>query len=130
MQNDLIKADLESYGFERTVETKREIDKKGQITVKKTIHYKVIDDCSKVGKWEKILAKRLPKYWTKWFEKTEREVKKRIAGHKPKQCEFGVEIHPQRGCGKEKSITNGGKKRVRRFTCWFCSGCSNAIIRF
>ncbi|XP_046849434.1 uncharacterized protein LOC124442956 [Xenia sp. Carnegie-2017] len=122
MKDHLDKAKLEHHGFTRTVETTRKIDQKGKITVKKTIHYKVIDHCSKVGKWEKVLAERLPKGWTKWFKKTEKEVKRRIAGKKTKQCEIGVEIHPQRGCGKEKSITNGRKKRGFCIgICWYSS---------
>ena len=57
----------------------------------------------------------MPKGWTKWFGKTVKEVERRIAGYNNKQWEFGVEIHPQRGCGKEKRVKKEYDASLVRF---------------
>ncbi len=56
----LKQADLENYGFQKTVEVSTETDENGKTTTKTTIYYKVTDDCSNVGKWERVLQQRMP----------------------------------------------------------------------
>ncbi len=51
MQRYLKQADLESYGFEKTVETSTVTDEYGKKVTKQTIYYKVVDYCSNVKKW-------------------------------------------------------------------------------
>lgn len=50
----LEKADLEKYGFVKTTEVSTETDEHGKKKTKKTIYYKVTDDCSKVKFWESV----------------------------------------------------------------------------
>ena len=129
----LKKADLERFGFKKTVEISRETDENGKTTEKKTIHYKVTDQCTKVEYWEEILAKRLPKGWKKWSLKTVKEVKRRIAGRKTKQCTFGLEIHPNRGC-PQPDQSNKKKRALGRCGPWShccrCYYCSASSIRY
>ena len=54
MQDYLEQANLEKYGFKKTVEETTETDENGKITKKKTIHYKVTDDCSRVMFWKEF----------------------------------------------------------------------------
>ena len=60
MEEYLKEADLERFGFTKTVEVSTETDENGKTTKKKTIYYKVTDDCSKVMFWESVLEQRLP----------------------------------------------------------------------
>ena len=55
MQDYLKKADLERFGFTKTVEVSTETDENGRTTRKRTIYYKVTDNCSRVMFWEGIL---------------------------------------------------------------------------
>ena len=56
MAEYLKQADLERYGFMKTDEFSTETDENGKTTKKKTIYYKVTDDCSRVAFWESFGA--------------------------------------------------------------------------
>ena len=60
MAEYLKQADLERYGFTKTVQSSIETDENGKTTKKKTIYYKVTDDCSRVAFWESVLEQRMP----------------------------------------------------------------------
>jgi hypothetical protein len=128
MQGYLKQADLERYGFKKTVENGKTTDENGKTTTKKTIYYMVTDDCSKITFWEGILEQRLPKKLmnSQIFSTTVKEVESRISGRKTKSCTVGLEIHPGR-CSK-KALDNGVSKRTASKGCWVCIGCSSATI--
>ncbi|CAB4043360.1 Hypothetical predicted protein, partial [Paramuricea clavata] len=104
MQDYLEQADLEKYGFTKTVEVSTETDENGKTTTKKTIYYKVTGDCSRVMFWEGVLEKRMPEELqaSKLSSTSVKEVKSRIAGRKTKSCMIILEIHPNR-CLKKMS---------------------------
>ena len=130
MQDYLKQADLERYGFEKTVETSTETDENGKITKKKTIYYKVTDDCNRVKFWERILEQRLPEKLqsSKLSSATVKEVQRRIAGRKTKSCTVMLEIHSNR-CLK-KIPDNGVSKRGARGCSWGCLFCWAASIQY
>ena len=125
MQDYLKQADLERYGFEKTVETSTETDENGKITKKKTIYYKVTDDCNRVMFWERILEQRMPEKLqaSKLSSTTVKEVQRRITGRKTKSCIVMLEIHPNR-CLKKKSDDAVSKrssaKGCNAKECWVC----------
>ncbi|CAB4040135.1 Hypothetical predicted protein [Paramuricea clavata] len=129
MQDYLKQADLERYGFTKTVEVSTETDENGKTTTKKTIYYKVTDDCSRVMFWEGILEQRLPEELqaSKLSSTIVKEVKSRIAGRKTKSCTVMLEIHPKR-CLK-KIPDNGVSKRTAH-QCNWCLICFAASIRY
>ncbi|XP_028402204.1 uncharacterized protein LOC114525180 [Dendronephthya gigantea] len=122
MEEYMKQADLEKYGFKRTEETTFETDENGEKKKRRTIYYKVTDDCSRAMFWEGVLEQRLPEKLKnlKIFSTTVKEIQNRIAGRKTKECTVGLEIHPDR-CQK----SSGSKRRVARgctadwcFICW------------
>ena len=129
MQDYLKKAELEKYGFTKTVEVTTETDEKGETTRKRTIYYKVTDDCSRVMFWEGVLEQRLPKELqaSKLSQTTVKEVQTRIAGRDTKQCTVGLEIHPK-GCLTKSG--DGKSKRVARGCGWICIFCWSASILY
>ena len=112
MAEYLKQADLERYGFTKTVEFSTETDENGKTTKKKTIYYKVTDDCSRVAFWESVLEQRMPEKLqaSKLSSITVKEVQRRIAGRQTKKCTVGLEIHPNR-CLKKSKADNGVSKR-------------------
>jgi hypothetical protein len=131
MQDYLKQADLERYGFEKTVETSTETDENGKITKKKTIYYKVTDDCNRVMFWEGVLEQRMPEKLqaSKLSSTTAKEVQRRIAGRKTKSCTVMLEIHPNR-CLKKNS-NNGVSKRSSAKGCnGGCFICFGASIQY
>ncbi|XP_028402185.1 uncharacterized protein LOC114525161 isoform X2 [Dendronephthya gigantea] len=60
MEEYMKQADLEKHGFKRNEETTTETDENGETRKKRTIYYKVTDDCSRVMFWEGVLEQRLP----------------------------------------------------------------------
>ena len=130
MQDYLEQANLEKYGFKKTVEETTETDENGKITKKKTIHYKVTDDCSRVMFWEGVLEQRLPELLkaSKLSKTTVKEVQSRITGRKTKSCTVGLEIHPNR-CLKNRA-SDGKRKRSAGHCNWFCLFCWASSIRY
>jgi hypothetical protein len=135
MQDYLKQADLEKYGFEKTVEVSTETDENGKTKKKKTIYYKVTDDCSRVMFWEGVLEKRLPEELknSKILSTTQKEVQSRIANRKTKSCTVMLEIHPNKCL--VKTPDNGVSKRAfgqRKDGnwCWDCNWCSGVAIAY
>ena len=124
LEDYMKQANLEKYGFTRTEETTIETDENGERRTKRTIYYKVTDDCSRVTFWERVLEQRLPEKLkrSKIFSTTVKEVQDRISGKKTKECTVGLEIHPNQ-CHR----SSGSKRRVAR-GCGFCFICSSAAI--
>ena len=124
MQRYLKQADLEKHGFEKTHELSTVTDKYGKKTTKKTIYYKVTDDCSKVGKWEKVLKDCMPGALKRMdiFDKTVTEVEKRIVGRKTKQCTFMLEVHPSQCFRKNRKKT---KRAAAKGCGWWNGSCCN-----
>ena len=124
----LKQADLENYGFVKTTEVSTETDENGKKTTKKTIYYKVTDDCSKVKFWESVLTKRLPKKFAnpKIFSDTIKEVESRIIGRNTKSCTVILEVHPNSCLEDEK---NASKRGLRR-PCGICWSCSSVKITY
>ena len=125
MQRYLKQADLESYGFEKTVETSTVTDEYGKKVTKKTIYYKVVVDCLNVKKWVRVLEQRLPGKLKTMdiFSKTVKEVQSRIAGRKTKRCAVILEVHPGQ-CRKKSKGKNVSKRAVRGCGWWSkCCGC-------
>ncbi|XP_028402189.1 uncharacterized protein LOC114525164 [Dendronephthya gigantea] len=118
----LEKADLEKYGFKKTVEQSTKTDENGKIVKKTTIYYLATDDCSRVWFWESILEQRLPAELrnSKFASTIVKEVKDRITGRKTKTCKVGLEIHPKRCLGN-----NSGKRGIAdcswHLVCWAAS---------
>ena len=129
MQYYLKKADLERFGFTRTVEVSTETDENGRTTRKRTIYYKVTDDCSRVMFWEGVLEQRMPKELqaSKLSQTTVKEVQSRFADRDTKQCTVGLEIHPDRCL--TKSDNQVVSKRVARGCSW-CALCWSAAILY
>jgi hypothetical protein len=131
MQDYLKQADLERYGFEKTVETSTETDENGKITKKKTIYYKVTDDCNRVMFWEGVLEQRMPEKLqaSKLSSATVKEVQRRVVGRKTKSCTVMLEIHSNRCLNKTPD--NGVSKRGARRGCgWWCLFCWSASIQY
>jgi hypothetical protein len=133
MAEYLKQADLENYGFAKTIETSTVTDEYGRKMTKKTIYYKVTDDCSNVPKWERVLEQRLPKELSESgiFSKTVKEVQSRIIGRKTKSCTVILEIHPGQCRNKNRGKTVS--KRAARGCGWWskccrCSFCNSASI--
>ena len=131
MQDYLKKADLENYGFTKTVEVSTETDENGRKTTKRTIYYKVTDDCSRVMFWEGVLEKRMPKELqaSKLSQITVKEVEKRIAGRDTKQCTVGLEIHLNR-CLTKSDNDGKSKRAARGCSNGFCLICFTAAISY
>ena len=129
MLDYLKQADLEKYGFEKTVEVCTVTDENGKTTKKTTIYYKVTDDCSRVAFWERVLEQRLPKELkaSKLSSTTVKEVKSRIAGRRAKSCTVGLEVHPNR-CLRKNS--NNGVSKRGAAGCKWCLICFNASIQY
>ena len=129
MKDYLKKADLEKYGFEKTVEETRETDEYGKTTIKKTIYYKVTDDCSRVKFWEGVLKQRMPEklHASRLSAITVKEVQNRIIGRKTKSCTVGLEIHPNR-CSKETGKSRVSKRGAK--ACEWCLICWSSSIRY
>ena len=128
----LKEADLEGYGFERTVEVSTETDENGKKTSKRTIYYKRTDDCSRVMFWESILDQRLPEKLrnSKITSTVVKEVKSRITGRKTKSCTVMVEIHPNR-CLASAASGNSVSKRSKRAWCGLiCFVCKGVVIAY
>ena len=123
MQEYLKQADLERYGFMKTVEKTTTTDENGKVTVKKTIYYKVTDHCSRVMFWESVLEQRMPKKLpgSKIFSTVGKEVRSRIDGRKTKRCTVGLEIHPREGF--KKIVDSGMSKRgaADAMAHWWCA---------
>ncbi|XP_028402183.1 uncharacterized protein LOC114525161 isoform X1 [Dendronephthya gigantea] len=115
MEEYMKQVDLEKYGFKRTEETTIETDENGEKRTKRTIYYKVTDDCSRAMFWEGVLEQRLPEKLKnlRILSTTVREVQNRIAGRKTKQCTVGLEIHPDR------NRKSSGSKRSMAGNCWW-----------
>ena len=132
MAEYLKQADLERYGFTKTVEVSTETDENGKTTRKKTIYYKVTDDCSRVAFWESVLEQRMPEKLqaSKLSSSTVKEVQSRIAGRQTKSCMVMLEIHPNR-CLKKSRAENGVSKRgtARGCSIW-CRFCWSASIQY
>ncbi|XP_028402225.1 uncharacterized protein LOC114525204 [Dendronephthya gigantea] len=112
MEEYMKQADLEKYGFKRTEETTFETDENGEKRKRRTIYYKVTDDCSRVMFWEGILEQRLPEKLKslRILSTTVKEIQNRIAGRKTKECTVGLEIHLDRrrkSSGSKRSIAGG-----------------------
>ena len=129
-------ADLENYGFTKTVEDSTETDENGRKTTKKTIYFRVTDDFSRVEHWEKVLEKRMPKEIrnSKIFSITVKEIRERIVARKTKSCTVGLEIHPHR-CDQKRAKGNVSKRAAGKRCGWWsrcclCSLCSRASIVF
>ena len=124
MEDYMKQANLEKYGFKRTEETTTETDENGEKRTKRTIYYKVTDDCSRVMFWEGVLEQRLPERLgsSKIFSTTVKEVRDRISGRKTKECTVGLEIHPDRWLKSSKS-----KRRLAKSSSW-CGVCLSAAI--
>ena len=129
MEKYLRQANLERYGFTKTVEVCTETDENDKTTSKKTIYYKVTDDCSRVAFWESILEQRMPKELraSKLSSTSVKEVNNLIAGRRTKSCTVGLEMHPNR-CLK-RSAYNGVSKRGARGCSW-CGACWRGSIQF
>ncbi|XP_028402228.1 uncharacterized protein LOC114525207 [Dendronephthya gigantea] len=125
MEEYMKQADLEKYGFKRTEETTIETDENGEKRQKRTIYYRVTDDCSRVMFWEGILEQRLPEKLKnlRILSTTVKEIQNRISDRKTKECTVGLEIHPDR-CLK----SSGSKRRVARGCTGWCLFCWNAAI--
>ena len=130
MQDYLKQADLERYGFTKTVEETTETDENGKTSKRKTIYYKVTDDCSKVMFWESVLEQRMPEklHASKLSTITVKEVQNRIVGRKTKSCTVGLEIHPNR-CLR-KNYSNKLSKRSAAKDCNDCGICWGASIQY
>ena len=133
MEEYLKKADLERYGFTKTVEVSTVTDENGKTTKKTTIYYKVTDDCSRVMFWESVLEQRMPEELqaSKLSLTTVKEVNRRIADRQTKDCTVMLEIHPNRRC-LMGSIDNGVNKRRTKRGCisWACLFCWGAAIQY
>ena len=131
MAEYLKQADLERYGFTKTVESSTETDENGKTTKKKTIYYKVTDDCSRVAFWESVLEQRMPEELqaSKLSSTTVKEVQRRIAGRQTKKCTVGLEVHHNR-CLKKSKADNGVSKRGVRGCNWSCRFCWGASIQY
>ena len=134
MEDHLKQANLERYGFKKTVEVSAETDENGKTTKKTTIYYKVTDDCSKVAFWESVLEQRMPEELqaSKLSATTVKEVQRRIAGRQTKGCMVMLEIHPNQ-CVKKGSVDNGVSKRgTARNICMhiYCMFCWAASIQY
>ena len=130
MREYLKEADLEGYGFERTVEVSTETDENGRTRSKRTIYYKRTDDCSRVMFWESILEQRMSKKFadSKIFSTTVKEVKSRITGRKTKDCTVMLEIHPNK-CSANTPDNSVSKRRLNRW-CLFCWACNAVTITY
>jgi uncharacterized protein YxeA/NAD-dependent dihydropyrimidine dehydrogenase PreA subunit len=132
MQRYLKQADLENNGFEKAVEFSTVTDEYGRKSTKKTIYYKVTDDCSQVGKWQRVLKERMPGAlkMTDIFSKSVKEVEIRIAGRKTKRCAVMLEVHPGRCLKKshEKSKRAAAKRCGWWIKCCGCGVCSRTNI--
>ena len=131
MEKYLKEADLESQGFKRTEEVSTETDENGRKRTKRTIYYRVTDNCSRVKFWEGILEQRLPKPLRnpRLTSTMVKEVQRRIADRKTKRCTVGLEIHPNK-CSHEIPSNNGvGKRRMRR-GCNRCFLCFNSKVEY
>ena len=112
---------LEKYGFEKTIEVSTETDEYGKVTKKKTIHYKVTDDCSRVAFWESVLERNLPMKFrnSKIASTIVKEVKSRLTNRKTNSCTVMLEIHPR---GLLVNTPNHlVSKRSERTRHWWCS---------
>jgi hypothetical protein len=137
MAEYLKQADLENYGFEKIIEQSTVTDEYGKKTTKKTIYYKVTDDCSNVPKWERVLEQRLPEELSESgiFSKTVKEVQSRIIGRKTKSCTVALEIHPSQ-CRNKTDRGKTVSKRAAGKRCWInccnggCNSCSSVSILY
>lgn len=135
MKNYLKKADLEKYGFKKSVEVSTDTDVNGKTRKKTTILYTVTDDCSKVMFWERVLEKRMPELLASNISSiTVKELQDHIAGRQTKSCTVGLEIHPNRclkkvgNNGVEKRTTSGGEGTAKDCRCFMF--CSRASIQY
>ena len=131
MTEYLKQADLENYGFTKTVEVSTETDENGRKTRKRTIYYKVTDDCSRVMFWEGVLEQRIPQALknSKIFSTTHKEIQSRVSGRKTKSCTVGLEIHPNR-CLKKTADGDVSKRESTKRNCWLCYWCYQAAIMY
>lgn len=116
------KANLEKYGFKKSVEVSTTSDENGKTTTKKTILYSVTDDCSKVVFWESILEQRLPALLlgSNITRTSTKEVQSRIARCRTQFSKFELEIHPKM-VGKQSDMTKRGASTKALLKCWFCA---------
>ena len=131
MEEYLRQANLERYGFTKTVEVSTVTDENGKTTKKTTIYYKVTDDCSRVAFWESVLEQRMPEKLqaSKLSSTTVKEVQSRIAGRQTKNCMVMLEIHPNRCLKKsgadnkmsKRGISRGCNSKGSCFVCWAAS---------
>ena len=123
LERYLKQADLENYGFTKTIETSTTTDENGKTTTKKTIYYKVTCDCSKTFIWEGILEQRLAKklQQSDVISKVQKEVNKRLVGRKTKNCIVMLEVHPSK-CLVKKEGNGISKRSARGCICWRCYG--------
>ena len=132
MEKYLEEADLESQGFKRTEEVSTETDENGRKRTKRTIYYRVTDDCSRVKFWEGILEQRLPKPLRnpRLTSTMVKEVQRRIADRKTKRCTVGLEIHPDRFLDEIPGNTDGvSKRRVQKGSSW-CGICIKCKVEY
>ena len=131
MAEYLKQADLERYGFTKTVEFSTETDENGKTTKKKTIYYKVADNCSRVAFWESVLEQRLPEKLqaSKLSSTIVKEVQKRIAGRQTKSCVVMLEIHPNR-CLADRADNRMSKRAVSKKLCFLHSICLASSIQY
>ena len=129
LEEYLKQADLENYGFKKSIEFSTTTDENGKTTTKKTIYYKVTCDCSKVFVWEAILEQRLPKKMKQSdiISITQKEVNKRLVGRKTKNCIVALEIHPNKCLAKKPG--NSISKRAAGW-CGVCGTCSAVTINY
>ena len=122
-------AQLEEVGFKKSEESAIETDENGESKEKKTIHYMVKDDCSKVAFWEGVLEQRLPSnFLTSNIGSTfVREIQSRIKGRGTKYCNIGLEIHPRNECRPDPKSS---RRPARSAGCWWgcCSKCCKCTV--
>ena len=148
----LEKADLESIGFMKTVETSVETDENGEKRIKETTRYMATDKCSMAPTWEQRLKERLPEnfFSPKLATTFLREIAARSLGRSTKHCKVGLEIHFKpcvRASGQvEKEVLTRKMKYKRSVqfvrssvlkksgdctgTCACCNVCNAAFISY
>ena len=131
MEEYLKQADLERFGFKKTVEVSTVTDENGKTTKKKTIYYKVTDDCSRVMFWESVLEQRMPEELqaSKLSSTTVKEVNSRIADRHTKSCTVMLEIHPNQ-CLRKSADNRVSKRGALWCSPVFCLICWGASVQY
>ena len=119
----LKEADLERFGFKKTVEVTTETDENGKRTKKTTIYFLVTDDCSRVMFWESVLEQRLPEELrsSKRTSTIVKEIRSRIDDRKTKGCTVGLEIHLHPGSSDGQSKRGIATSSAGHWWCRYAS---------